>query len=102
MPCPNAANPSKSRVDRAVASIVASSGVSEAIIRSNSQKRPHSRARWMVWRELRVAGFGLKPIARAWGCDHASIFYAQSKHWGIAPMMDPPVIGGGSTDYQPV
>ena len=39
--------------------------------------------RWEIWRMQREAGITTTAIARAWGCDHASILYAENRKWKV-------------------
>jgi hypothetical protein len=39
--------------------------------------------RWEIWKMQREAGITTTAIARAWGCDHASILYAEKKNWKV-------------------
>jgi len=39
--------------------------------------------RWEIWRMQREAGITTTAIARAWGCDHASILHAERRNWRI-------------------
>lgn len=39
--------------------------------------------RWEIWRMQREAGITTTAIARAWGCDHASILYAEGRNWKV-------------------
>ena len=37
--------------------------------------------RWALWRDQHNAGIPISVIARAWGCDHATILNAKSRNW---------------------
>lgn len=39
--------------------------------------------RWEIWKMQTEAGIAANAIARAWGCDHASILYAKSRNWKV-------------------
>ncbi len=39
--------------------------------------------RWEIWRMQREAGITTTAIARAWGCDHASILHAEKRNWRV-------------------
>lgn len=46
-------------------------------------RRKVAYARWEVWRRLHIdKGFGLNPIAHAFGCDHTSPINARNRGWG--------------------
>lgn len=79
---PQAPRPSKAKVEAAVAAVSAATGISPAVIRSDTRALPVINARWAVWRDLHeVQGFGFSPIARVWGCNHASIINARNNGW---------------------
>lgn len=80
---PNMPVPSAARLSRVIAEVSAETGVNPASIRDQEDKRREvSAARWEAWRRLHVdQGFGFSPIARAWGCNHASIIYARDNGW---------------------
>lgn len=37
--------------------------------------------RWAMWRDQHNAGIPISVIARAWGCDHATILNAKARNW---------------------
>lgn len=39
--------------------------------------------RWQIWKMQNEAGIPANAIARAWGCDHATILYAKSRNWKV-------------------
>jgi hypothetical protein len=47
----------------------------------NNRKIEVVRKRWALWRAQYEAGVHIATIARAWGCDRASIFHALKRGW---------------------